>query len=162
MDLAAGLRRRLMGAMARQGVVMLGLRGGGFQPMRALLPPAPPDHWAEVWFLSDPDSGLAKALRAGGPDHPATLVFVAEGHDLHACLDGTLRRVDNRQGLERVWTPEAEVAFPGGSGGIDRAALRMVLTGGTVWAAEPAGAARGCGIGFDGGAGGPFGGNPYL
>lgn len=75
---------------------MLGRDAQTSQPMTA--------HFDEpggaVWFIARRDSPLARHAGA------AVFTYTARGHDLYACITGTLSEDPDRSVLDRFWTAE--------------------------------------------------------
>jgi len=74
------------------------------QPMTAQIDG---DNRGTLWFFTSRDNRLA----IGGA---AMMQFVAKGHDLFACVHGTLTADNDPAMIDRLWSKQVEAWFPGG------------------------------------------------
>ena len=109
--------------------VMVGLTGERQHhiPMNAQLDK---DANSAFWFFTATDNRLA----GGGP---AMAQFAAKGHDLFACIAGTLRTETDRAVLDRLWNNGIAAWYPGGKGDPKLVLLRFDLDNAEIWTAEP-------------------------
>jgi general stress protein 26 len=93
--------------------VMLGLVGvedGHAQPMTAQLDETLGDS-SPIWFFTAKDNGLVKGMKKGDR---AVAHFASKGHDLFACVHGTLVLDDDPLTIEKLWNPFVAAWFKGG------------------------------------------------
>lgn len=109
--------------------VMVGMTGEREHhiPMNAQLDNNANSAW---WFFTATDNRLA----AGGP---AMAQFAAKGHDLFACISGTLRREESREVLDRLWNNGVAAWYPGGKDDPKLVLLRFDLEDAEIWTADP-------------------------
>jgi general stress protein 26 len=63
--------------------------------------------------------------------------FASKGHDLFACISGTLRREDNRAVLDKLWNNSIAAWYEGGKDDPKLVLLRFDLEDAEIWTAEP-------------------------
>jgi len=99
-------------------------------PMTAQLDAAlGPARGGALWFFTDKHNRLA----AGGP---AMAQFVAKGHDLFACLAGTITPESDPGVIDRFWSNAVAAWYDGGREDPDLLMLRMDLTDVEIWQAD--------------------------
>ncbi len=93
------IREAMWKAMAASPYVMLGLTGKHqhSEPMYAVLDE---DADSEFWFYTKRDNRAAE----GGP---AMVQFIAKGHDLFACIAGTLTEESDPTIIDKYWSMTA-------------------------------------------------------
>ena len=96
-------------------------------PMRAQLDK---DAHSAFWFFTATDNRLA----GGGP---AMAQFASKGHDLFACISGTLRRESDRAVLDRLWNNSIAAWYEGGKDDPGLVLLRFDLDDAEIWTADP-------------------------
>ncbi|UOM33426.1 pyridoxamine 5'-phosphate oxidase family protein [Acuticoccus sp. I52.16.1] len=112
--------------------VMLGLAGvdeAHTQPMTAQFDDDLPDR---VYFYTNRQNRLVKALTA---THAGVLNFSAKGHDLFACIHGTLAIDNDRAVIEKFWSPVVSAWFEKGKDDPDLTLLRFDLGKAQIWKA---------------------------
>jgi general stress protein 26 len=144
--MAADLRKTLFEELTRVQVGFLGVQDPTIlhpQPMVHLCSQDRPD----IWFLAAADSDLVRML---GDGTRGIYCLAGYNHDFHATLCGPLRPVPDRQGLEKIWSPQAERLFPGGLGDIEWTPLKLSLEEASIWQsrAQIDASVRGCVIQF--------------
>ncbi len=72
-------------------------------------------------------------LAAGGR---AMAQYVAKGHDLFACVSGTLTPVTDRATIDKYWSKPVEAWYEGGKDDPDLLMLRFDLDDAEIWTAE--------------------------
>ena len=72
-------------------------------------------------------------LAAGGR---AMAQYVAKGHDLFACVSGTLTPVTDRATIDKYWSKPVEAWYEGGEDDPDLLMLRFDLDDAEIWTAE--------------------------
>ena len=60
--------------------------------------------------------------------------FASKGHDLYACIAGTLRREDNRAVLDKLWNNSIAAWYEGGKSDPLLTMLALSLDEGEIWA----------------------------
>lgn len=125
---AAEVRKHMWKAMADSPFVMLRLDDSGqhAEPMTAQLDK---EADSEFWFYCGRDNRVAK----GGP---AMAQFVAKGHDLFACIKGTLSEETDPAIIDRYWSKQVEAWFDGGRQDPNLMMLRFDLDDAEVWEAD--------------------------
>ena len=123
------IKKQFWKALADSPYVMLGASGAREHsvPMNAQLDK---DANSAVWFFTATDNRLA----GGGP---AMAQFSAKGHDLFACISGTLRREDDRTVLDKLWNNGIAAWYPGGKDDPKLVLLRFDLEDAEIWTADP-------------------------
>jgi general stress protein 26 len=108
--------------------IMLGLEGSNehSEPMTAQL-----DKEANhaIWFYAARSNRVAK----GGS---AMAQFASKGHDVFACLSGTLVEESDRAVFDKHWSKPVEAWFPGGKDDPQLMMLRFDIADAEVWTAD--------------------------
>ena len=81
------------------------------------------------WFYASHDNRLA-------PGGPAMAQFVAKGHDLFACIAGTLTVETDEAVIDRYWSKQVEAWYPGGRNDPNLLMLRFDLDDAEIWTAD--------------------------
>ncbi|MET0363073.1 MAG: pyridoxamine 5'-phosphate oxidase family protein [Sphingobium sp.] len=81
------------------------------------------------WFYTAKDNRLA----AGGP---AMAQFASKGHDLFACISGTLRTETDPEVIDRYWSNHVEAWYEGGRNDPKLLMLRFDLGDAEIWTAD--------------------------
>jgi len=109
--------------------IMMKLEGasGHAEPMTAQL-----DREAhhEIWFFTRRDNRIAAGGKAMGQ-------FVSKGHDVFACVDGTLVEETRRELWDKHWSNFAESWFPDGKDDPNVIMLRLDIAEAEVWVSDP-------------------------
>jgi general stress protein 26 len=123
------LREEFWKAFEDSPYVMIRLENGGghAEPMTAQL-----DREArhQIWFFTSRSNRIA----GGGG---AMAQFASKGHDLFACLSGTLAEETDAAAIDRHWNRYAEVWFPGGRNDPNLMMLRFEIADAEVWTVDP-------------------------
>lgn len=82
-----------------------------------------------LWFFTGRDNRLA----IGGP---AMAQYVSKGHDLFACVSGTLTPDNDPVVIDRLWSNQVEAWFPGGKDDPNLLLLRFSLDNAEIWEAD--------------------------
>jgi len=82
-----------------------------------------------VWFFLKEGNRIAKGGRAMGQ-------VMTKGHDVFACIDGTLVPETDRARREKQWDNSVEAWFPNGLDDPSVLMLRYDIQDGEVWASE--------------------------
>lgn len=96
-------------------------------PMRAQLDK---DANSAIWFYTSRDNRLAK----GGP---AMVQFVSKGHDLFACVSGTLTEETDPAIIDKHWSNAVEAWYDQGRQDPSLLMLRLDLRDAEIWEADP-------------------------
>ena len=91
--------------------VMLGLSGvaqSHAQPMTAQFDEDIPN---TLFFFTGRDNSMVQAL---SQSHDAVVNYVAKGHDLFACVHGTLTVDQDPKTIDKFWSPMVAAWFEGG------------------------------------------------
>lgn len=96
-------------------------------PMRAQLDK---DANSAIWFYTSKDNRLAK----GGA---AMMQFVSKGHDLFACVSGTLTEETDNAIIDKHWSNAVEAWYEKGRQDPSLLMLRMDLGTAEIWEADP-------------------------
>jgi general stress protein 26 len=115
-------------SLAASPFVMVGLDNGHAHsvPMNAQLDK---DAHGVFWFFTARDNRLA-------PGGPAMVQFASKGHDLFACVAGTLTEELDRTILDRLWNNSIEAWYEGGKTDPNLLLLRFDLGDAEIWTAE--------------------------
>ena len=123
------IKQQFWKALADSPYLMVGATGEREHhiPMNAQLDK---DANGAFWFVTATDYRLA----AGGP---AMAQFAAKGHDLFACISGTLVHENNRAVLDKLWNNSIAAWYPGGKDDPKLVLLRFDLDDAEIWTADP-------------------------
>lgn len=123
------IRDEFWHAMEKSPFVMIRLEGvsGHAEPMTAQLDR---DAHHEIWFFVHRDNRIAQGGRAMAQ-------FASKGHDLFACIDGTLVEETDPARKAKLWSNAAEAWFPGGKDDPALLMLRFEIAEAEVWSADP-------------------------
>jgi len=114
-------------------VVMLGLAGvddAHTQPMTAQFDEDLPNR---IYFYTKKDNRLVKGMSA---THAAVLNFAAKGHDLFACIHGTLTVDNDPQVIDKFWMPTVAAWYEKGKEDPNLAMLRFDCGNAEIWTAS--------------------------
>ncbi len=131
----AEITTKLWKALRSDRTVMLGLEGidgGHSQPMTAIADDDEQDD-GPLWFFTARDVELVKAL---GPGKPAIMHFASKGHDLFATIHGELIRSNDREAIDRLWSPLFAAWYEGGKTDPKLQLLRFVPDRAQIWLNE--------------------------
>ncbi|UUL81470.1 pyridoxamine 5'-phosphate oxidase family protein [Sphingomonas qomolangmaensis] len=119
------IRDRMWKEMAKSPFVMIGLVGSHqhSEPMTAQLDP---DANGEFWFYCNKDNRIA-----GGGE--AMAQFVSKGHDVFACIHGTLTTETRPEIFDKYWSKQTEAWFEGGKQDPNIMMLRFDLKDAEIW-----------------------------
>jgi general stress protein 26 len=82
-----------------------------------------------IWFFASRTNRVAKGGSAMGQ-------FVSKGHDVFACLSGTLVEELDRAVFDKHWSNQVEAWFPGGKNDPQVMMLRFDIADAEVWTAD--------------------------
>jgi len=123
------VREEFWESIADSPFVMIALDSGKEHaiPMRAQLDK---EANSSIWFYTSRDNRLAK----GGP---AMMQFVAKGHDLFACVSGTLSEETSEARKDKHWSKAVEAWYEQGRQDPSLLMLRLDLRDAEIWEADP-------------------------
>ena len=123
------IKQQFWKALADSPYVMVGATGEREHhiPMNAQLDK---DAHGAFWFFTATDNRLA----AGGP---AMAQFAAKGHELFACISGTLVSESDRTVLDKLWSNSIAAWYEGGKDDPKLVLLRFDLDDAEIWTADP-------------------------
>lgn len=123
------IKKQFWKALADSPYLMVGQTGEREHsiPMNAQLDK---DAHGAFWFFTATDNRLS----GGGP---AMAQFASKGHDLFACISGTLRREAGRAVLDKLWNNGIAAWYPGGKDDPKLVLLRFDLDDAEIWTADP-------------------------
>ena len=123
------IKKHFWKALADSPYVMVGQTGEREHsiPMNAQLDK---DAHSAFWFFTSTDNRLS----GGGP---AMAQFASKGHDLFACISGTLRREPDPAVLDKLWNNGIAAWYPGGKEDPKLVLLRFDLDDAEIWTADP-------------------------
>lgn len=122
------IKQQFWKALAASPYVMVGRAGERAHhiPMNAQLDK---DADSAFWFFTSTDNRLA----GGGP---AMAQFASKGHDLFACISGTLVRENDRAVLDKLWSNGVAAWYEGGKDDPKLALLRFDAEHAEIWLNE--------------------------
>lgn len=127
------LEKKLWKALGADRTLMLGIQGeadGHSQPMTAIVE----DGHGPLWFFTATDVGLVQRLQAG--PRRAQAAFASKGHDLFACIHGSLRIDTDRAVVERLWNSFIAAWYEGGKDDPKLVLLRLDAEHAHIWLNE--------------------------
>lgn len=108
--------------------LMIGLEGDG-QHSEPLTAQIDEDQSDVLYFFTAKDNRVA----SGGK---AMAQFVSKGHDLFACLSGTVTPNNDPAQIDKLWSKSVEAWFPGGKSDPNLALLRFDVGSAEIWEAD--------------------------
>ena len=123
------IKKQFWKALADSPYLMVGTTGSREHhiPMNAQLDK---DANSAFWFFTSTDNRLAN----GGP---AMAQFASKGHELFACIAGTLVVENDRAVLDRLWSNGVAAWYDGGKDDPKLVLLRFDLADAEIWTADP-------------------------
>ncbi len=82
-----------------------------------------------IWFFTGRDNRMA----IGGP---AMMQYQSKGHDLFACVHGTLTPDNDPAMIDRLWSNQVEAWFPGGKDDPNLLLMRYAMDNAEIWEAD--------------------------
>lgn len=125
----AELEQRFWKALKSDMTMMLGLDGvedGHARPMTAQFE----EDGSAIWFFTSKDNGIVQALPEG---NRAIATFVSKGHDLFATVHGALVLDNDREVIDRLWSPFAAAWYEHGKDDPKLALLRLDAERAEIW-----------------------------
>jgi general stress protein 26 len=122
---ATELKQDLWKRIEQSPFIMIGLTGEHehSEPLTAQLDK---DQVDTLWFFVGKDNRLAK----GGA---SMAQYVSKGHDLFACLSGSVRVDNARSMIDKLWSKQVEAWFPSGKDDPNLALLRFDIDSAELW-----------------------------
>ena len=109
--------------------VMLGLKGSGYtRPMTAQI-----DENRQIFFFASRDEELVKGLAQSAR---ALATYASKGHDLFATVDGTLVVDNDREKIDRLWSPMVAAWYEDGKDDPKLVLLRFDTGSADIWEAS--------------------------
>ena len=127
--MSTDMSKAMWEALADSPNVMLGLTGTNdhSEPMRVQLDK---DANREFWFYTTTTNRVAK----GGP---AMVQFSSKGHDLFACISGTLVPETRPEIIDKYWSKPVSAWYEKGKDDPSLLMMRMELKDAEIWTADP-------------------------
>lgn len=122
------IRKTFWKAFAPSPIIMMRLQGSSehSEPMTAMLDE---DAHHAIWFFLRPDNRIARGGKAMGQ-------VETRGHDVFACISGTLAEETDPAVRENHWNNGVEAWFPNGKNDPAVKMLRFDIEDGEVWTAD--------------------------
>ncbi len=135
MEKEAEIAAKLWKSLRSDRTVMLGLEGidGGHSHPMTAIPDDDEQDGGPLWFFTAKDVDLVKVL---GPGKPAIMHFASKGHDLFATIHGELIRSNDREAINRLWSPLFAAWYEGGKTDPKLQLLRFVPDRAQIWLNE--------------------------
>ena len=128
------LREKLWKALRSDMVVMLGVMGPDDHHKRPMAAQITDDDDTTIWFFGDNTTELAQAVSAGSAT--AEACFSSKGHDLFACVHGSLVTDTDRAMVDTLWNQQVAAWYPEGKDDPHLTILRFAADEGRVWVSE--------------------------
>jgi general stress protein 26 len=126
----AELEAQLWKALKSDMTMMLGLAGEEEAHTRPMTAHLDGEEGGPIWFFTATDNHMVQQLRSGAPAHAT---FTSKGHDLFACLHGTLALDNDRAVIDRLWNRFVAAWYEGGKDDPKLALLRFDPEHGEIW-----------------------------
>ncbi len=129
---AQDLKAKFWDTLEDSPFVMLGLAGvdeAHTQPMTAQFDDDLPDR---IYFYTNRQNRLVTALAAS---HAGVIHFSAKGHDLFACVHGTLSVDNDKAVIDKFWSPVVSAWYDEGKDDPNLTLLRLDLGAAQIWKA---------------------------
>ena len=126
------LKTAFFDALKSDRTLMLGLDGvdnGHTRPMTAQTE----DRGGTIWFFSGRDNVLVQQLQGR---HNAIAAFSSKRHDIFASIEGSIRIDNDREVIDRLWSPFVAAWYDGGKDDPNLALLRLDATSVEVWRSD--------------------------
>lgn len=124
------LEARFWNELEASPFLMLGLQGvddAHTRPMTAQL------DGREIWFFARQSEELVKGLGQGAR---AIATFASKGHEIFACIHGRLSISQDRNQVDRLWSPSVASWYPGGKDDPELTLVRFEAESAHIWEAE--------------------------
>lgn len=123
------VQERLWKAIDKHRIGMLGPAEGGthFQPMTGFLE----RDTGQIYFFTYRDNDLPALIGDGAP-----ALFLFQGDDLYASIEGRLSPDDDRSRMDRYWSPVVAAWYPEGKDDPRLMLLRLDCDDAQVWITE--------------------------
>jgi general stress protein 26 len=124
------LREKFWDSLKTDMTMMLGLNGADEGHMRPMTAHIEGQQNGPIWFFASKDAELVRDVPKA---RSATASFVSKGHDLYACVHGTLV-LDNDPGvIDRLWNSRIAAWYEGGKNDPNLALLRLDTKHAEIW-----------------------------
>lgn len=127
--MSTDIRKKMWEALASKPNVMLSLQGSNdhSEPMHVQLDK---NADSEFWFFTTKTNRVAK----GGP---AMVHFSSKGHDIFACIRGTLVVENRAEVIDKYWSNPVSAWYDEGRDDPQLLVMRMELQDAEIWSADP-------------------------
>ena len=126
---AADLETKFWKSLKSNMTVMLGLTGRDNGHCRPMTAQTEADH-GPIWFFGSTDSSFCEP---GNGPLPAMFTFVDKGHDLFACVHGSLTLDEDRAVIDRLWNPFVAAWYEDGKDDPKLALFRFDPAEAEIW-----------------------------
>jgi len=122
------LKHKLWKELKSEMTIMVGLvsEHGRSRPLTAQIE----EEGGPIWFFTAKDTELVKKM---GRSAPAAAHFVSKGHDLFACIDGTMTLDNDKAVIGRLWNKFIAAWYPGGKTDPSLALVRFDAANAEIW-----------------------------
>ena len=127
----AEVRKQFWKAFSDHPTVMISLMNGSqhSEPMMCQVDKDASDRSGQVWIFTSTDNRIA----VGGK---AMAQYVAKGHDLWACINGTLTRETDEAIIDKFWSNPIEAWYAEGRQDPKLLVLRFDMGDAEIWAPD--------------------------
>lgn len=133
MPSAQEMRERLLKSLRSDTVVMLGVVGPKDSHKRPMSAQFRDADAGTIWFFGDNTTSLAKVVAEGGAK--AEACYSAKGHDLFACVHGTLAIDNDRAVIDELWNSQVAAWYPDGKDDAKLVLMRFDAAEAEIWEA---------------------------
>lgn len=126
------IMQNLWSEMGKSPFVMLGIpaQAAHSEPMTAQFDD---DNPSSLWFYTSKDNRIVSGM-AGNT--VAMAQYASKGHDLFACISGTLSVEMDRSKIDKFWSNAVEAWYDGGKADPSLLMIRMDLRSAEVWKSD--------------------------
>ena len=129
------LEAKFWDALEDSPFVMLGLKGSGYtRPMTAQV-----DEDRQIYFFASRDEELVKGLAQSAR---ALATYASKGHDLFATVEGQLTVDNDRDKIDRLWSPMVSAWYEDGKDDPKLVLLRFDAGSADIWEASAGSAVK--------------------
>jgi general stress protein 26 len=127
------LREKLWKALRSDMIVMLGVKGPSDHHKRPMAAQITDDE-TSIWFFGDNTTELAQAVSGGSAQ--AEACFSSKGHDLFACVHGSLVTDNDRAKVDALWNQQVAAWYPEGKDDPKLVLFRFDPAEAEIWDAQ--------------------------